>query len=164
MPTPSNFFLPPSAHSFNTFDTTELQNVLEDYEDGLSQYGYSERHDHLYTQLQPLAEAAAESSSSPAVTSDTSKTPTSRDAIKLSSRSHSSRSNRRSKKQTPGDSTSGVKRCHLCGVTDTPRWRTNSAGAGLLCNVCGLVQTKRISRKNLTVSRESTSTRSSSHR
>ncbi|CAG7559377.1 unnamed protein product [Fusarium equiseti] len=138
MPGSSNYFLPPSAHTFNTFDTTELQN------------------------LQPLAEAAAEeSSSSPAITSDdTTKTPTSRDAIKLSSRS---RSHRRSKK-APDDFTPGVKRCHLCGVTETPRWRGNSVGAGLLCNVCGLVQIKRISRKNLTVSRDSTSTRSSGHR
>ncbi|KAH7192917.1 uncharacterized protein B0J16DRAFT_67098 [Fusarium flagelliforme] len=154
MPGSSNYFLPPSAHSFNTFDTTELQNALESYE-------YDQvRYDQQYSQLEPLAEAAAEESS-PAITSDdTIKTPTSRDAIKLFSRS---RSHRRSKK-APDDSTPGVKRCHLCGVTETPRWRGNSVGAGLLCNVCGLVQTKRISRKNLTVSRESTSTRSSGHR
>ncbi|KAF5668660.1 transcription factor [Fusarium heterosporum] len=41
------------------------------------------------------------------------------------------------------------KRCHNCGVTDTPRWRRVSPGCPLLCNVCSLVQSKRAIRRQI---------------
>jgi hypothetical protein len=41
-------------------------------------------------------------------------------------------------------------RCYLCGVTDTPRWQESGFGSRLLCNVCGLLHSKkRIARKHL---------------
>lgn len=52
-----------------------------------------------------------------------------------------------------------VKRCHLCGVTETPRWRGTSSGTEFLCNVCDLVQTRRFIRKLLILRRESTTPR-----
>jgi hypothetical protein len=57
------------------------------------------------------------------------------------------------------DGVEPVKRCHLCGVTETPRWRGTSSGTGFLCNVCDLVQTRRFIRKHLMLRRESTITR-----
>ncbi|UZP40243.1 hypothetical protein NXS19_008059 [Fusarium pseudograminearum] len=39
-----------------------------------------------------------------------------------------------------------AKRCRLCGVTDTPRWRGRSSD-WLLCNVCALVNSRRSIRK-----------------
>jgi len=57
------------------------------------------------------------------------------------------------------DGAEPVKRCHLCGVTDTPRWRGTSSGTEFLCNVCDLVQTRRFIRKLLMLRRESTTTR-----
>lgn len=44
------------------------------------------------------------------------------------------------------------KRCSFCGVTETPRWRGRSSGC-LLCNVCGLVKSRRLIRKYLASAR-----------
>lgn len=57
------------------------------------------------------------------------------------------------------DGAEPVKRCHLCGVTETPRWRGTSSGTEFLCNVCDLVQTRRFIRKLLILRRESTTPR-----
>ncbi|RGP78977.1 transcription factor [Fusarium longipes] len=42
-----------------------------------------------------------------------------------------------------------TKRCYQCGVTDTPRWQGSGFGSRLLCNVCGLLHSKRIERKHI---------------
>jgi hypothetical protein len=146
------------------FNLIKPLKALQDYESSTHKSS-DQHHDHQFTQLQTLSEVA-ESPSSPAIVPDAilKKRSSHRDVIKISSRSHTpSRSHRRNKK-IPDDVSSAVKRCDLCGTTETPRWRGNSVGSGLLCNVCGLIQTKRIARKNLTVSRDSTSTMSSSQR
>ncbi|KAH7312536.1 hypothetical protein B0I35DRAFT_437246 [Stachybotrys elegans] len=39
-----------------------------------------------------------------------------------------------------------AKRCYLCGTTDTPRWRNGFHHHQTLCNVCGLLETKRKTR------------------
>ncbi|CEI39900.1 hypothetical protein FVEN_g2174 [Fusarium venenatum] len=159
MPGNSNFFLPPTAPPSRTFDTRELQTVLQDYETSIRE---QQLHNHQSTQLQTLTEVAESPSSPSIVPGAIPKKRSSHRDTRVSSQSHTpSRSQRRSKNvlQSVHDhATTAVKRCDTCGVTETPRWR------GLLCNVCGLVQTKRIARKNLTVSRDSTSTMGSSHR
>ncbi|KAH7245721.1 hypothetical protein BKA59DRAFT_173950 [Fusarium tricinctum] len=64
------------------------------------------------------------------------------------------------KKTLPSNSESPAagdkeKRCHLCGVTQTPCWRGSmTSESHLLCNVCGLVQTRRFARKLLASARE----------
>ncbi|CAF3495173.1 unnamed protein product [Fusarium graminearum] len=166
MPGTSNFFLPPSGHPpSGTSDTKELKTVLQDYETSIRE---RQLHDHQFTQLQTLTEVAEAPTSSTIVPGAIPKKRSlNTDSTRVSSRSDTtSRSSRRNKTvlQTVNDhDISSTKRCELCGVTETPRWRASSVGSGLLCNVCGLVQTKRIARKNLTLSRESTSTMGSSH-
>jgi hypothetical protein len=164
----SNFFLPPSGPPSSTFDTKKLSTALQDYETSIRE---QQLHDHQFSQLQTLTEVPESPSSSAIVPGAIPKKRSSRrDSTRVSSsRSHTtSRSSRHSQNvlqtQVHDHATSAVKRCDLCGATETPRWRGNTVGAGLLCNVCGLVQTKRIARKNLTLSRESTSTMGSSHR
>ncbi|KPA39301.1 transcription factor [Fusarium langsethiae] len=167
MPGSSNFFLPPSAPPSTTFDTKELSTALQNYETSIRE---QQLHDHQFSQLQTLTEVA-ESPSSSAIVPDAipKKRSSRRDSTRVSSSrsqttSRSSRHNKNVLQTVHDQATSAVKRCDLCGASETPRWRENPVGAGLLCNVCGLVQTKRIARKNLTLSREYTSTMGSSHR
>ncbi|PTD09895.1 hypothetical protein HYE67_006461 [Fusarium culmorum] len=166
MPGTSNFFLPPGCPPpSSTFDTKELKTALQDYETSIRE---QQLHDHQFTQLQTLTEVAEAPTSSAIVPGAIpKKRGLHRDSTRVSSRSDttswSSRRNKNVLQAVNGHDTSLPKRCELCGVTETPRWRANSVGTGLLCNVCGLVQTKRIARKNLTLSRESTSTMGSSH-
>lgn len=65
---------------------------------------------------------------------------------------HTSEPNSHQSRNTPDEARHGqvgedmdgpARSCHRCGRTRTPQWRNGPDGYGTLCNVCGLVFSKR---------------------